>query len=124
MKNNSQGETFVFTYSAKEQEEIKKIRQKYVTEENKMEQLRRLDKNTTKKGTIYSIAMGIVGCLLLGIGMCCILLWNTLFVPGIIIGIIGIGVMAAAYPVYSYVTGREREKIAPEILRLTEELLK
>ena len=44
-------ETFTYTYSAREQEEIEKIRQKYLPKaEDKMEQLRALDRNVTKKG--------------------------------------------------------------------------
>lgn len=122
---NSSDETFKFTYSAKEQEEIRKIRQKYAPEENKMEQLRRLDQNVTKKGTIYAIVLGIIGTLVLGTGMCCTMVFDAVwFVPGIIIGIIGIGIVAVAYPIYNYITKKEREKIAPEIIRLTDELIK
>ena len=126
MQNSHTNESFRFTYSAKEQEEIKKIRDKYIPkEENKMEQLRRLDRGVTRKGTIYSIIIGILGSLLLGLGMYCIMVWQGIwFVPGIIIGVIGIAIIATAYPAYNLVTKREREKIAPEIIRLTEELIK
>ena len=125
MDNENKNEAFNFTYSAKEQEEIKKIRQKYIPQEDKMEQLRRLDRNVTNKGTMYSIIIGFIGSLLLGIGMCCTMVWNDVwFIPGIILGVIGIGIVAVAYPVYNYVTKKEREKIAPEILRLTDELMK
>ncbi len=125
MENQNKSESFCFTYSAKEQEEIKKIRQKYIPEEDKMEQLRRLDRQVTNKGTAYSIMIGVIGCLLLGIGMSCTMVWNAVwFIPGIIIGVIGIGIVVLAYPVYTYVTKKEREKIAPEILRLTDELMK
>lgn len=119
-------ESFHYTYSAKEQEEIKKIRGKYVPkEENKMEQLRRLDQGVTRKGTSYSIMIGVIGSLLLGLGMSCIMVWQgSWFIPGIIIGVIGIAIVVAAYPVYNLVTKREREKIAPEIIRLTDELIK
>ena len=48
----------------------------------------------------------------------------TSMVAGIMIGLPGILLVAAAYPVYSKVLKKEREKIAPEILRLTEELMK
>ena len=125
-KAQNKEESFHFTYSAKEQEEIKKIRQKYQSqEEDKMEKLRRLDQSVTQKGTMISIAIGIVGALILGLGMSCTLVWKSVwFVPGVIIGLAGIGIMAAAYPVYNYVTRKEREKIAPEILRLTDELMK
>lgn len=126
MQNSNTSESFRYTYSAKEQEEIKKIREKYIPkEENKMEQLRRLDQEVTRKGTLYSILIGVIGSLLLGLGMSCTLVWQGIwFIPGIIIGVIGMAIVAVAYPVYNIVTKREREKIAPEIIRLTEELIK
>lgn len=119
-------ETFSYTYSAKQQEEIERIRKKYMPpEEDKMEQLRRLDRSVTQKGTTFSLIAGILGTLLLGIGMCCTMVWSdNLFIPGIMIGLIGIAVLTAAYPLYQHITKKEREKIAPEILRLTNELMK
>ena len=125
---NKDKETFNYTYSAKEQEEIKAIRKKYAVQEkteDKMEQLRRLDRSVTEKGTVISIVLGVLGTLILGLGMSCALVWQgTMFLPGIIIGLAGIGILASAYPVYNHVTRKERERIAPEILRLTDELLK
>ncbi|MGN1134989.1 MAG: hypothetical protein ACI4SF_02105 [Oscillospiraceae bacterium] len=123
MENN---ENFSYTYSAKEQEEIKKIREKYVPKEHdKMEQLRSLDRRVTNKGTIISVIVGVIGTLLLGVGMCCTMLWaDSFFVVGIIVGIIGIAVLSAAYPLYTHIIKKEREKIAPEIIRLTDELMK
>ncbi len=124
MENNN--ETFQYTYSAKEQEEVKKIRQKYMLkEQDKMEQLRKLDQQVTHKGTAVSIAVGIIGSLILGMGMSCAMIWMGIwFIPGIIIGIIGIAVVALAYPLYKHIIKKEREKIAPEIIRLTDELMK
>ena len=115
-------ETFTYTYSAKQQEEIEKIRRKYLPpEENKMEQLRRLDRSATKKGTRVSIAVGVVSALLMGVGMCCSMVWmGVWFIPGIVIGLIGIAGVAAAYPLYNRITRKERERLAPQILKLTE----
>lgn len=119
-------ETFEYTYSAKRQEEIEKIRKKYMPkEEDKMELLRKLDRDVTKPGSIWSLEIGIIGCLLLGVGMCCTMVWaESFFVLGIIVGILGMVVMGTAYPVYVKVTKRQREKLAPQILALTEELSK
>ena len=119
-------ETFEYNYSAKQQKEIKTIREKYVPkEENKMEQLRRLDASATKPGTAASIIVGVIGALLFGIGMCCTMVWmGTLFIPGIVIGVAGLLAIAAAYPVYTRITKKQREKLAPEIMRLTDELMK
>lgn len=123
MENN---ENFSYTYSAKEQEEIKKIREKYVSRESdKMERLRSLDRRVTNKGTLISVTVGVMGALVLGVGMCCTMLWaDRFFVMGVIVGIIGIAVLSAAYPLYTHITKKEREKIAPEIIRLTDELMK
>lgn len=118
-------ETFRYTYSAKEQEEIRRIREKYLPKEaDKMEQLRRLDAGVTQKGTIISLVVGIIGALIFGMGMCCCLVWTKWFLLGIFVGIIGIATVSSAYPLYTLITKREREKIAPKIIWLTDELMK
>lgn len=124
MENNQNG--FQYTYSAKEQAEIKRIRSKYTPkEENKMEQLQRLDASATQKATMYAIIVGVIGALILGTGMSCCMVWtDALLIPGIVIGIIGMAVLAVAYPLYNRTLKKERERIAPEILRLTDELMK
>lgn len=119
-------ESFQYTYSAKQQEEIKNIHQKYAPkQENKMEQLRDLDKSVTRPGTIVAIAIGVISTLFFGLGISCTLVWaSQLFIPGIGIGVVGIIGIVAAYPVYVRVTKKQRQKLAPEILRLSEELMK
>lgn len=125
-QSENEKETFSFTYSAKQQDEVKRIRQKYMPKEaDKMEQLRKLDRSVTQKGTMAAIIVGVIGSLLLGIGMCCAMVWmGKLFVPGIVIGLVGIAVVSTAYPLYNRIIKKEREKIAPEIMRLTDELMK
>lgn len=125
MDDNNKNESFSYTYSAKQQEEIKRIRQKYVPrEEDKMEQLRRLDQSATKLGTIVSIAIGVISSLIFGVGMCCVLVWTNFFVLGIIVGLIGIAGVALAYPLFNYITKKEREKLAPQIKQLSDELMR
>ena len=126
MENENVEEGFSYTYSAKEQMEIKNIRQKYIPKEvDKMEQLRKLDQSATQKGMMVSITVGVIGALILGIGMCCTMVWpGVWFIPGIIIGMFGIAMVSLAYPLYNHITKKEREKIAPEIIRLTDELMK
>ena len=118
-------ETFHYTYSAKEQAEIKRIRSKYTPQvENKMEQLQRLDASAAKKAAKYAVMIGVIGALVMGTGMSCCMVWaDKLFIAGIVIGVIGMAVVAAAYPLYNRVLKKERERIAPEILRLSDELL-
>ena len=133
MKNKGT-ETFSYTYSAKEQEEIQNIRRKYsAPEEDKMERLRRLDVNVTQKATMMALIPGIIGTLLLGIGMSLAMSelsgmlgfsQSMALLIGSLIGMTGIALVCLAYPLYNYVIKKERAKISPEILRLTEELMK
>lgn len=123
---NMDNEAFKYNYSAKEQEEIRRIREKYLPkEENKMELIRKLDAGATKKGVVSSLILGILSCLVLGAGMSMVMVGGSnLFVLGIVTGLIGLAGMATAYPLYVRITKRERELIAPQILKLTEELMK
>lgn len=124
MENDNKN-TFEYTYSAPQQEEIRRIREKYIPKEktiSKMDQLRLLDRKSELPGKAVSITLGIVGTLMLGFSMSCVTVMQQYFVPGVVIGVIGIFVLAMAYPAYRAITKRERRKIAPEILRLSEEL--
>lgn len=117
---------FTYTYSARQQEEIRSIQRKYLPrEEDKMEQLRRLDRSVTRKGTRAALALGVAGALVMGTGMSMTMVFaDTWFVPGIAVGLLGMACMGLSYPLYVRVTKRERERAAPEILRLSRELLR
>lgn len=124
-------ETFRMTYSAQQHEEIQAIRDKYAPpEKDKMQQLRALDASVGKKATIRAVVVGLIGTLIMGAGMSLImsefgaLLGNAAIPVGIILGVIGICIMACAYPLYNSSVKKERAKIAPEIIRLTDELMK
>lgn len=117
-------EIFEYTYSAPQQHEVQKIREKYLPKEvNKLDQLRALDTGVTRRGMAVSLVHGVLYSLILGLGMSCCMVWaGSLFWPGIVIGCVGIAGVAATYPIYTRIVRQDKEKIAPEILRLTEEL--
>ena len=136
MENNNEKNGFQYTYSAKEQAELKRIREKYTppTEtEDKMARLRRLDASVTNTAQAVSLVFGIIGALILGIGMSlCMTEFGEILgshrdmamVIGIIIGVVG-GVLASlAYPIYNAIVKAKRKKLAPEIIRLADELMK
>ena len=124
-------EGFSFTYSAEQQKEVEAIRKKYLPkEEDKMEQLRRLHGIPTQKAQAASLALGVIGTLIMGIGMSLAMtdlgsaLGAQAMVIGILVGIVGITMITLAYPAYNRVLKKHRKRIAPEILRLSDELLK
>lgn len=127
MENNA----FEYTYSAQQRKEVEAIRKKYLPkEEDKMQQLRKLHGIPTQKAQARSLIIGILGALIMGTGMSLCLteigavLGSLAMVAGILVGIVGMVLVALAYPTYSRVLQKERQRIAPEILKLTEELMK
>ena len=137
MDNNNQEKSgFTYTYSAKEQAELKRIRDKYAapTEvEDKMARLRRLDASVTNTAQAVALVFGVIGTLILGFGMSLVMTelaeslgisGDAAMVIGIIVGIVG-GILASlAYPIYNAIIKAKRKKLAPEIIRLTDELMK
>ena len=47
--------------------------------------------------TILSIFIGVLGALVLGVGMCLVMVWSNL-VPGIIVGLVGILILLSLIP--------------------------
>ena len=88
-----------------------------------MELLRRLDKSAQQPGTIAGIALGVCGTLMLGLGMCCTMVWTGVFALGVAVGCTGIAVLALAYPMFLHLTKRRRAQLAPQIEALSRELL-
>ncbi|MGN0633562.1 MAG: hypothetical protein ACI4JW_06790 [Oscillospiraceae bacterium] len=115
---------FEYTYSAPQNAEIERIRKKYepkTNTESKLEQIKRLDKSVETEGMACSLALGIIGTLVFGFGMCCTMVWTDLFILGIIAGIIGMIMCGCAYPLYKDTVNKKRAEIAPQILKLSEE---
>lgn len=115
---------FEYTYSAPQNAEIERIRKKYEPKtitESKLEQIKRLDNSVETEGIACSLALGIVGSLVLGLGMCCTMVWTDLFILGIIVGIIGMIMCGCAYPLYKDTVNKKCAEITPQILKLSEE---
>ncbi len=131
---SEQKETFSYTFSASQQQEVEAIRKKYTddtapTEIDKMTQLRRLDAGATQKASVVALCVGIISALIMGSGMSLVMTdlgaklgMTATTVPGILIGVVGMVGVILAYPLYQSIVKKERKKIAPQILKLTEEL--
>ncbi len=116
---------FLYTYSSDSMEEVENIRRKYMPhKETPLEKLRKLDNSVADKATAVSLIFGVISTLVLGVGMCCCLVWTQLFMVGILVGLVGIIGICMAYPMYKKMLEKERQKIAPQILKLTDEIQK
>ena len=122
MENN----TFSYNYSAARNKEVESIRRKYMPrEESKLERLKKLDLRIQMAGTIESLCFGIVGALVFGIGMCFFL---NVFAGGAwltaLLMVLGAVIMIPAYPIYRRIARKTKAELTPEILRLSEEIMK
>ena len=112
------------TYSAEEQKELNAIRAKYAPKGSNpltnLDKAKAIDARVESKGTIAGLAVGIIGSLVTGLGMSCVLVWDKLAL-GILIGLVGLVGVAGAYPLYQRVIQKERAKAADEIMKLSEE---
>lgn len=127
---------FNYTYSAAKKDEVAKIRSKYQPreeQEDKMDTLRRLDASVSKKATIPALIIGIIGTLIMGTGMCLImtdlakyfnLAGNLAMIIGVSVGIVGMIIASLAYPLFNALEKKYKKAVTPEILRLTDELMK
>ena len=119
---------FNFRYTApteEERREIDSIRRQYSPQEQtetKLERLRRLDSLVKNTAIIWSLVLGVFGCLIFGIGLTMVLEWSILL-WGIVLMVIGSLPMAIAFPVYNKLLKKGKAKYGDEILRLSEELL-
>lgn len=123
-KNNQ----FNYTYSApseRERREAESIRRQYEThamEETKLSRLKKLHGTVVNTALAISLVVGIFGCLIFGLGIAMVLEWQ-IYLYGIIIGIVGAGIMAVAYPVYKLTLRKNKEKYGAEIIKLSDEIL-
>lgn len=116
--------TFSYTYSAQENQEVLHIRKKYLPqEENKLEELKRLDYTVQTSGMIESLTVGIGGCLIFGLGLCLAMevIGHAVWL-GVILGLIGTVGMLAAFPVHRRIFNKAKAQYVPRILELTAEL--
>lgn len=119
-----ENQKFSYNYSATANREVEEIRKRYLPKKvDKMEELKHLDRRVQSAGMTESLSVGIIGCLIFGIGMCAGL--NVIgggMVLAVVLGIIGVVLMLPAYPIYRLLSKRAREKYTARILKLADEI--
>jgi len=121
-----ENKTFTYNYSAARNREVEAIRRKYIPQEkSKIELLKKLDLHAQTAGMIESLSLGIIGSLIFGVGACLLLevLAGTAWMAALLL-VFGTLLMLPAYPLYRYIARKTRAKLIPEILHLSEEIMK
>lgn len=112
-----------FKPNEQDQRRAENIRRQYISqEENKMNQLQKLDNKVKMPGKIAGCFFGTLGALVMGMGMSFVMVWDNM-TSGLIISIPGLIAALLAYPLYSLITNSRKKKYADEIIRLSNELI-
>ncbi len=104
---------------------VEKIRNQYVGEgENKMLELKKLDKKVKQPAKIFAYIFGSVGSLVLGLGMCLAMkVIGDLMALGIVIGCAGIALVSVNYFIYKAILKSRKSKYADQIIETSNEIL-
>ena len=110
---------------------VEKIRSQYTEQQHtEPDALKALDAKVKKPAYVFGYTYGSIGAIVMGAGMSLVMtdigaaLGRLAMMVGIAVGLVGMVLAALAYPVYNRVLKKQRQKIAPQILHLSEELLK
>ena len=122
---------YSYTYSAPENQEVQNIRKKYLPEEvSALDKLKALDAKVKKPANIFAYTYGSVSAIIMGAGMSLVMTdigamigMASTMVPGIVIGIVGLGMALTTYPIYKKMLAKRSAKYGPEILALSEKLM-
>lgn len=90
---------------------------------SKVVALKKLDAKAKRPAAIFTYTFGIISALILGIGMCLTMgqiddSTTSMYILGIILGIIGIIGVSVNYPIYKKMLAKDKQKYAFEIVQL------
>ena len=111
---------------------VQKIRTQYTEKQNtELEQLQALDAKVKRPANVFAYTYGSVSAVIMGAGMSLVMteigqiigLASTM-VPGIAVGIVGMGMALSTYPIYKKMLNARKKKYASEILKLSEQIMK
>ena len=110
---------------------VQKIRTQYTEKQHtELDALKALDAKVKKPANVFAYTYGSIGAVVMGTGMSLVMteigailgLANTM-VPGIAIGVVGMGMALSTYPIYKRILNSRKKKYADEILRLSEKIM-
>ncbi len=111
---------------------VQKIRTQYTEKQHtELDALKALDAKVKKPANVFAYIYGSLSAIVMGAGMSLVMteigasvgLTNPM-VPGIIIGVVGLGMALTTYPIYKKLLSSRKKKYAGEILKLSEKIMK
>ena len=110
---------------------VQKIRTQYTEKQHtELDALKALDAKVKRPANVFAYTYGTLGAIVMGAGMSLVMTdigamlgMASTMVPGIAIGVVGMGMVLTTYPIYKKLLSSRRKKFAPQILELSEKLM-
>ena len=110
---------------------VQKIRTQYTEKQHtELDELKALDAKVKKPANTFGYTYGCVSAIVMGTGMSLVMTdigsvvgLASAMVPGIAIGVVGLGMALTTYPIYKRILNSRKKKYAPEIMALSEKIM-
>ena len=108
-----------------------KIRTQYMEKTpSELDALRELDAKVKRPANIFGYAFGSISAIVMGAGMSLVMTdigaaigITSALVPGIAIGVVGLGMALLTYPMYNGLLNSRKKKYGAEILNLSDKIM-
>jgi len=110
---------------------VQKIRTQYTEKEHtELDELKALDARVKKPANVFACIYGSVGAVIMGAGMSLVMTdigamigLTAVLVPGIAVGVVGMGIVLTTYPIHKKILNARRKRFAPQVMELSEKLM-
>ena len=110
---------------------VQNIRSQYTEKQHtQLDELKRLDAKVKKPANVFAYTYGSIGAIVMGSGMSLVMTeigallgMTATMVPGIAIGVVGMGMALTTYPIYKKLLRSRKRKFASQIMALSDKLL-
>ena len=111
---------------------VQKIRTQYTEKQHtELDELKALDAKVKKPANAFAYTYGSVSAVVMGAGMSLVMTdigaivgLASAMVPGIAVGVIGMGMALSTYPIYKKILNNRKKKYAAEIMALSDKIMK
>ena len=111
---------------------VQKIRTQYTEKSNtRLDELRKLDAEVKRPANVFGYTFGSISAIIMGSGMSLVMTdigemigMSETMAPGIVIGVIGMVMALANYPIYKSILASRKAKYADQIIALSDDLMK
>ena len=108
-----------------------KIRTQYMEKEfTELDALRELDAKVKRPANVFAYTFGSISAIIMGSGMSLVMTdissmlgLGDMMIPGIAIGVVGLGLSLLTYPIYKGILNSRKKKYGAEILKLSDKIM-